>query len=74
MCSNFIPNEIKTIRPCQAQWVTMGSNADCKKFEANKSCQDNRWCPFVSLMALANVLGLEIHSFYPVTAGFGKYA
>ena len=36
---------------------------DCVKFEALRNCQDKRWSPFISLMALSSVLGLEIHSF-----------
>ena len=43
--------------------------ADCVKHEALKNCQDRRWSPFICIMALSNVLGLPVFSFYPETCG-----
>jgi len=40
------------------------SHSDCIKFEALRNCQTKRWSPFISLMALPSVVGLEIHSFF----------
>ena len=43
------------------------SYEDCVKFEALRNCQNKRWSPFVSLLALSSVFEIEIHSFYPGT-------
>ena len=46
------------------------------QLEALKNCQAKRWSPFVCLMALASVTGIDIHSLYPKTGsiGSGRYA
>ena len=52
------------------------SHADCIKFEALRNCENQRWSPFISLMALLSVVGLEVHSFFsgePATSS-GKKA
>ena len=37
VCSNFIPNRVKTMRPCQAAWITLKSKH--KNFsQKKKSC------------------------------------
>ena len=40
---------------------------DCLKLEALKNCTNRRWSPFICLMAMASVLGLQVRSLYPDT-------
>ena len=47
------------------------AHVDNVKIEALENCKNGRWSPFMSVLALSSVLGLEIHSFYP-KAGAGQ--
>ena len=48
-----------------------GNISESIKREALLNCENKRWSPFVCMMAMANVLDLPIHSFYPETGGIG---
>ena len=45
----------------------LSNHSDFVRKEALRNCNSGRWCPFVCIMALSNVLSLPITSLFPYT-------